>query len=50
MIMPDGRVRDTVMFSIIKNEWLGVQQHLKFKIANKVNTTLVNKKLEMSPS
>ncbi|MBQ0727700.1 MAG: GNAT family N-acetyltransferase [Thalassolituus oleivorans] len=50
MIMPDGRVRDTVMFSIIKNEWLGVQQHLKFKIAKKVNTTLVNKKIEMSPS
>ena len=26
MKMPDGRVRDTVIFSIIKNEWIGVRQ------------------------
>ena len=32
MIMPDGRVRDSVIFSIIKNEWPGIQQHLSAKL------------------
>lgn len=30
MVMPDGRVRDSVIYSIIKNEWPGVKQHLEF--------------------
>jgi len=34
MIMPDGRVRDSVIYSIIKNEWPGVKQNLLYKLAN----------------
>ena len=33
MIMPDGRVRDSVLYSIIENEWPGVRQHLTWKLA-----------------
>ena len=33
MVMPDGRIRDSVQFSIIKNEWAGVKQHLRYKLA-----------------
>ncbi|VAW48629.1 Acetyltransferase, GNAT family [hydrothermal vent metagenome] len=33
MIMPDGRVRDSVLYSIIENEWPGVKQHLTWKLA-----------------
>jgi len=32
-IMPNGRVRDSVVFSIIKNEWAGVKQNLEYKLA-----------------
>ena len=32
MIMPNGRVRDSVLYSIIKNEWPGVKQNLEFKL------------------
>jgi len=32
MIMPDGRVRDSVIYSIIRNEWAGVKQHLNAKL------------------
>lgn len=32
IIMPDGRVRDSVIYSIIKNEWPGVKQHLSHKL------------------
>ena len=32
--MPNGRVRDSVMFSIIQNEWVGVKEHLEFKLNN----------------
>ena len=32
MVMPDGRVRDSVIYSIIKNEWAGVKQHLNAKL------------------
>lgn len=32
MIMPDERVRDSVIFSIIKNEWPGIKQHLNSKL------------------
>ena len=31
-IMPGGRIRDTVLFSIIANEWAGIKQHLQLKI------------------
>ena len=33
MVMPDGRVRDSVLYSITKNEWPGVKQNLASKIA-----------------
>lgn len=32
MIMPDGRERDSVLYSIVKHEWPGVQQHLRWKL------------------
>ncbi len=33
MVMPNGRIRDSVIFSIIANEWPGVKQHLQSKLA-----------------
>jgi len=32
MIMRDGRIRDSILFSIIKQEWPGIKQHLLFKL------------------
>ncbi|KIF83369.1 GNAT family N-acetyltransferase [Noviherbaspirillum autotrophicum] len=32
MIMPDGRVRDSVVYSIIRNEWPGVKTNLQHKL------------------
>jgi len=32
MLMPDGRIRDSVIFSIIKNEWPGIKQHLGYQL------------------
>jgi N-acetyltransferase len=32
MIMADGRIRDTVVYSIIQNEWAGVKQNLHYKL------------------
>jgi len=34
MVMPDGRVRDSVLFSIINNEWAGIKQNLLYKLSN----------------
>ena len=34
-IMPSGRVRDSVIFSIISNEWPGVKEHLLWKLAQR---------------
>jgi RimJ/RimL family protein N-acetyltransferase len=31
-IMPDGSLRDTVVYSIIASEWSAVRQHLTFKL------------------
>ena len=33
MVMPNGRVRDSVIYSVIRNEWPGVKQHLSSKLA-----------------
>ena len=33
LIMPDGGVRDTVVFSIIESEWPAVRQNLDFRLA-----------------
>ena len=35
MRMPDGTYRDTVVFSIIANEWPMVQRHLQFKLEDR---------------
>jgi len=32
-VMPDGRVRDTIVFSIIVNEWDGIKQNLLYKLS-----------------
>jgi RimJ/RimL family protein N-acetyltransferase len=32
MVMRDGRVRDSVIFSIIKDDWPGVKQNLVYKL------------------
>ena len=34
MVMPGGRVRDSVLYSIIENEWPGIKQHLSNKLIN----------------
>jgi len=33
MIRPDGSLRDTVMFSVIPEEWPGVRDHLRARLA-----------------
>jgi len=33
MVMPNGRVRDSVLFSITNNEWDGVKQNLSYKLS-----------------
>ncbi|UAA37511.1 GNAT family N-acetyltransferase [Paraneptunicella aestuarii] len=33
MVMPDGRVRDSVMYSFIKNEWQGIKQNMHYKLS-----------------
>jgi len=35
MVMPNGRVRDSVLFSITQHEWSGVKQNLTYKLATK---------------
>jgi RimJ/RimL family protein N-acetyltransferase len=32
MVMPDGCIRDSVLFSIIKHEWPGVKQNLLYRL------------------
>ncbi len=34
-LMPSGRVRDSVIFSIIRNEWPGVKEHLLWKLSER---------------
>jgi RimJ/RimL family protein N-acetyltransferase len=33
MIMPDGRVRDSVLFSITNYDWAGIKQNLSYKLS-----------------
>ncbi|MFT5594793.1 MAG: RimJ/RimL family protein N-acetyltransferase [Oceanicoccus sp.] len=35
MVMSNGRVRDSVLFSITNHDWAGVKQHLAYKLASK---------------
>ena len=32
MVTPNGRIRDSVLYSIVKHEWLGVKEHLEAKL------------------
>lgn len=32
MVMPNGRLRDSVLYSIVKHEWEGIKQHLLAKL------------------
>ncbi len=32
MVMPDGRIRDTMVYSIAKHEWPSIKQNLLFKL------------------
>ena len=32
MVMPDGRERDSVLFSIVRSDWPGVKQNLRYKL------------------
>ena len=52
MVMPNGRVRDSVVFSIIKNEWPGVKQNLEYKLGSRRCSGSVNHSGagEVSPS
>jgi RimJ/RimL family protein N-acetyltransferase len=34
MVMPDGRIRDSVLFSITNNELAGVKQNLLYKLSS----------------
>ena len=36
-ILPNGRIRDTVVYSILSSEWNGVQQNLTYKLDRPVN-------------
>jgi len=33
MVMPNGRIRDSVLYSVVKHEWSGIKQHLEAKLA-----------------
>jgi RimJ/RimL family protein N-acetyltransferase len=35
MIMPDGRIRDSMLYSIVKHEWAGIKQHLNYKLRDR---------------
>ena len=37
MVMPDGRIRDSVIFSLLDNEWPGVKQNLQYKLTEPDN-------------
>ena len=32
MVMPDGRVRDSLVYSIVRSEWPSVEQHLRHRL------------------
>lgn len=36
MVMPNGRIRDSLIYSIVKCEWPGIKQHLCAKLALRV--------------
>lgn len=38
-ILPDGRIRDTVVYSILQTEWAGVEKNLNFLLEKHGDTT-----------
>ena len=40
MVMPDGRLRHTVYYSIVKEEWPTVRPHLEARLAAHTNTSV----------
>jgi RimJ/RimL family protein N-acetyltransferase len=40
MVMPNGRIRDSVLYSIIRTEWAGIKQHLSFKLGTGVSNNV----------
>jgi RimJ/RimL family protein N-acetyltransferase len=36
MVMPNGRIRDSVLYSIVRSEWPGIKQHLSSKLVARV--------------
>jgi len=39
-ILPDGTLRDTVVFSVIRGEWPAVKRHLSFQLEDRGQTTI----------
>lgn len=37
MVMPDGRERDSVLYSIVKSDWPGVKQNLSSKLTSRTS-------------
>jgi len=35
MILPDGRIRDSVFYSILDSEWAGVKKNLEAALASR---------------
>lgn len=42
-ILPDGRIRDTVVYSILQSEWAGVEKNLNFLLEKYNHTTTTGK-------
>lgn len=34
MVMGNGRIRDSVLYSVVSHEWAGIKQNLEFKLSN----------------
>lgn len=52
MVMPNGRIRDSVLYSIIKNEWPGVKEHLSFKLSARLaqQTVAADRREDAAPA
>lgn len=37
MVMANGRIRDSVLYSIVSHEWAGIKQNLEYKLAESNN-------------
>ncbi len=39
MVMPDGRIRDSVIFSVTRSDWPGVRQQLEHRLRANQNAS-----------